>query len=98
MIALLAMWSDAATGGHSVTQSMGRQANLIEHEWWFFFWICASAFVVTMLFLARAITQRSADRPLTPETPQLVELKPERERKLTIAVSVATGITVITLF
>jgi cytochrome c oxidase subunit II len=91
MIRLLAFWND-----HSMTESMGRQAGVIEHEWWFFFAICTVVFVVTMLFLARALTKKREANDPAPASP--ATLDPRRERTLTIAVSTAVGITVVTLF
>lgn len=88
----LALWND-----HSMTEAMGRQAAVIAKEWWLFFAICGTAFIITMLFLARAITKRreSID-PGMAKTPAVLD--PRRERTLTIAVSTAIGVTVITLF
>ena len=84
---------------HSMTQSMGRQAGIIEREWWFFFWIVAVVFVVTMLALARAITQRT-DRPLDEPSPATVggQYTPHEARRMAIAVGSAMGLTVLILF
>src|SRR5947209_2058320 len=87
----LAMWND-----HSMTEAMGRQAAVIAKEWWFFFAICGVAFVVTMLFLARALTKKR--EATDPQSASPAALDPRRERTLTIAVSAAMGVTVITLF
>lgn len=78
---------------HSMTEAMGRQAGIIEREWWIFFWIVAVVFVLTMLALARALTKR---RPVTSDVPGLHI--PTEERRLTLAVGSAVGVTVIILF
>ena len=91
MIRLFAFWND-----HSVTEAMGRQAGVIAREWWFFFAICSVVFILTMLFLARALTKRREAADPAPASP--ATLDPRRERTLTIAVSTAVGITVVTLF
>jgi len=94
MIALLAWFGD-----HSMTQSMGRQAGIIEREWWIFFWITAAVFILTMLALARAVLRRhpKGDVPSAPGVGSL-DYQPHERRHLTLAVSSAMGVTVIILF
>jgi len=84
---------------HSVTEAMGRQAGIIEREWWLFFWILAIVFVVTMVTLARALTKKT-DRPLDEPSPGSGGGKyaPHEERTMTLAVGSAVGVTVIILF
>jgi cytochrome c oxidase subunit II len=84
---------------HSITQAMGRQAGIIEHEWWLFFWITAVVFVLTMLALARALTKRT-DRPLDEPSRAThgAQYASHETRSLTIAVGSAVGVTVIILF
>ena len=91
---LLLLFSD-----HSMTQAMGRQAGIIEREWWIFFWITVVVFLLTMAALAWAIFKR---RPTTdiPSAPGLgaLEYAPHESRKMTLAVGSAVGVTVIILF
>jgi cytochrome c oxidase subunit 2 len=84
---------------HSMTQAMGRQAGIIEREWWIFFSISVSVFVLTMLALAWALVKKK-DRPLDEPSPvnQGLAYASHEQRKLTIAVGSAVGVTVIILF
>jgi cytochrome c oxidase subunit 2 len=84
---------------HSVTEAMGRQAGIIEREWWVFFWILAIVFVVTMVALARALTKRT-DRPLDEPSPASSggQYAPHEQRSMTLAVGSAVGVSVIVLF
>lgn len=93
MIALL-LFND-----HSMTGSMGRQAGIIEREWWIFFWITVIVFVVTMFALAWALMKKK-ERPLDEPTVANHGLvyTPHEQRKLTLAVGSAVGVTVIILF
>lgn len=94
MIALLFIFDD-----HSMLQSMGRQAGIIEREWWFFFWITVIVFVLTMLALARALMKRT-DRPLDEPSATTFggNYSDHEQRKLTLAVGSAVGVSVIILF
>jgi cytochrome c oxidase subunit II len=96
MIRLFAFWA-GTFNDHSVTEAMGRQAAVIAHEWWFFFAVCTTVFIITMLFLARALMKRRTVEDVPLATGPAV-LDPRRERTLTIAVSSAMGVTVVTLF
>jgi cytochrome c oxidase subunit II len=84
---------------HSMTQAMGRQAGIIEREWWIFFWITVVVFILTMAALAWAIfkTHRTTDIASAPGVGAL-EYAPHESRKMTLAVGSAVGVTVIILF
>jgi cytochrome c oxidase subunit 2 len=84
---------------HSMTQSMGRQAGIIEREWWIFFWIIVVVFVLTMVSLAWALMKKK-DRPLDEPAAanQGLVYTPHEQRRLTLAVGSAVGVTVVILF
>ena len=55
---LLIAIAGCTSGGQSVNSPAGPQASRINNVWWFMFWVCAVAFVLTMLSLAAAIWRR----------------------------------------
>ncbi len=78
----------------SVLDPAGPQAARIADLWWLMLAVCAAVFLAVMVALLLAIfRRRAAEAPLYPDPPS-----PESHRRLTWAVAVATGITVVILF
>jgi cytochrome c oxidase subunit 2 len=88
-----------ALGGCSLnrTQSAldpaGPQAARLEGLWWLAFWVATAAWALTILALVYATLHRRR-----PAAATIVTVTPARERRMLVAVAVATGLTVAVLF
>ena len=75
-----------------VLNAAGIQAAYVENLWWLMFWICASAFVATMIALAVALARaRRAERA------DESRVSPEGERRVTRWVSGALAVVAVLL-
>jgi cytochrome c oxidase subunit 2 len=82
----------------SVLDSAGPQAVHIERLWWLMFWVTSVVAVVVLAFVAGAIIRsirRQGDAAPATLPPQPVAIA---EPTLTVAVTIAVGLTVATLF
>jgi cytochrome c oxidase subunit 2 len=91
------MWmlQSCARGNQDVLNSAGIQAQRIERLWWLIFWITLIVFVLVIGFLGGTLRG--------PHDPDALKRMPDppnavRDRGLVIGVSVAVGLTLITLF
>jgi cytochrome c oxidase subunit II len=84
-------------GPHSALDPAGPQAARIESLWWLFFWVCAVVWVLVMVFLLAPVFRRRRATSGAPDAPD-IRPEPSGERRRTIIVSGAVGITTLVLF
>lgn len=53
----------------SMLNTMGSQASEVARLWWMFFWVLAVIYILVLLFLARAVIRKGADRMSVRESP-----------------------------
>jgi cytochrome c oxidase subunit 2 len=82
-------------GNQAALNSKGLQAARIERLWWLIFGITVSVYVIVVAWLGTAV-YRSRVSAGASEIPPLVN--PEADRRMTVVVGSALGITVILLF
>lgn len=75
--------------------SAGKQAADIEWLYWFIFWICLVVFVLVIAFFAGGAAKSNIDEA---EMAPVLEDTDSADRRAKVGVSIALGITVITLF
>lgn len=80
------------TGHPQVLDPGGPQAARIAGYWWLNFWIATVVLVAVVVFLVDTVVRRRAVVP-----PALVPIDPRAERRVVIGVSVAVGLTAVTL-
>src|SRR5688572_27908514 len=86
-------------GPHSTHGSAVLQAARIELLWWLFFWVCVVVWVLVMAFLLVPVfrRRRGALPAVAADAPD-IRPEPAGERRRTIVVGGAVGVTVLVLF
>jgi cytochrome c oxidase subunit II len=90
-----ALFISACGGTQSALDSAGIQAGRLQGLWWVFFYVCAAVYLIVMAVLIAALLRRrrsnAADSP---------DIRPDeaRERRVSIIVKAAVGVTLVTLF
>jgi cytochrome c oxidase subunit II len=100
--AAVAMAAAACAGGCTGRQAAldpaGSNAGHVEGLWWLFFWVCVVVYVLTMaVILIAYVRGRRGREPVAAAAPE-TQPEPLRERRLAAVVTVALGVTVVTLF
>ena len=85
-------------GPHSALDPAGPQAVRIESLWWLFFWVCVVVWVLVMAFLLVPVFRRRRGAPHTAADAPDIRPEPAGERRRTIVVGGAVGVTVLVLF
>lgn len=75
--------------------SASKQASDIEWLYWFIFWICLVVFVLVIAFFAGGLAKSNVDEE---EMAPVLESNEPGDRRAKVGVSIALGITVVTLF
>jgi cytochrome c oxidase subunit 2 len=79
-------------GRHSALHAHGIEAARIGHLWWLMFWVCSAVFALVMVAAGIAITRRPQESGLPGP------VAPHSRRRMTRAVAVAVGLTIVILF
>jgi cytochrome c oxidase subunit 2 len=82
-------------GQQSVLNSVGPQAQRIERLWWLIFVIITAVFVIVVAWCGTAVYRNRATVDVNEIPPQV---NPEADRRMTVVVATALGITVVLLF
>jgi cytochrome c oxidase subunit 2 len=88
----LALAIAACSGRAPVLDPGGPQAARIASYWWLNFWIAAAVLAAVLVFLVDTVVRRRA-----PATTEIVPSDPRAERRVVVGVSVAVGLTSVTL-
>src|SRR5690242_9103635 len=81
------------SGTQSALNPMSDQANRISGLWWLFFSVLSVIYILVLLLLLAITFRKTAENPepiLIPDS--------KRERRMTVVISGALGVTVIILF
>jgi len=93
--AVLLMIAGCQSNHSVVSSSASKQAGDIEWLYWLIFWICLVVFVLVIAFFARASAKSYVGgEQMAPVLP----IDEERDRPAKIGISIAVGITIVTLF
>jgi len=82
----------SCSGNQSSLNPAGDQANAISRLWWIFCAVMSAIYALVLLFSSLAISRRNKT-----VSPLMLVTNPERERRLTIAISGFVGAAIITL-
>jgi cytochrome c oxidase subunit II len=88
----LALATTACSGRAPVLDPAGPQAARIASYWWLNFWVAAVVLAAVLVFLVDTVVRRRA-----PATMAVVTSDPRAERRVVLGVSVAVGLTAVTL-
>jgi cytochrome c oxidase subunit 2 len=93
----LPMLACGCQSNHSALHPHGVQAARINGLWWFFFWVTTAVYVIVLAFTIGVIIRGNIRRPLPITDKNEVVIGPATERKTTLIVASAVGLTLITL-
>ena len=86
------------SGRQNALDPTGIQAGRIDHLWWFYFWTTLAVYLLVLLFLFIAIFKVSRKPYIPSGERQRIVTGEKGDKRLTVAVGVATGITLALLF